>query len=73
MAIFVIPIRPGQVRSDLVVGLCMFNNTHVQIYHRHALGVTSKSCYGASVRNADLREASVAFTGWAASICENNG
>lgn len=70
--VFVVPVSPGKIRSHLVILLCIFYNLHVEIHDSHTFSAASQSGESAGVRDADLRQASVAFAWWTSSVREDD-
>ena len=61
MSILVMPVAPRKVGSNLVILLSIFDNLHIQIYHRHAFCTAAEACQGASIGDAYLGETSIAL------------
>ena len=66
------PIRPRQIRSDLIIILRILQNPHIQVYDRHALRMAPKPRDGARIGNADLRKPCIAFSWRATSVGEDD-
>lgn len=71
MPILIMPITPRQIRPHLIILLGILHNLHIHVHDRHALGAAPQSRQSARVRDADLRETRVAFSGRTARVGEN--
>lgn len=54
MSILIMPITPRQIRSNLIILLCIFHDLHVDIHDRHPFGTASQARQRACIRDANL-------------------
>lgn len=72
MSVLIMPVASCQISPDLVGGLSIFDDRHIDIYHSHTFGGATQAGQRTGVRNADLRQACVTLSWRPASIGEYN-
>ena len=54
MSVVVVPISSCEISTNLVVGLCILDDIHIDIRNTHAFSMTAQPCNWTDVGYADL-------------------